>query len=343
MRDDTGGRPVRKTALLVVLIVAVGALAVVVVRQRGEIVDLKKAVEDATAIKQVASAKPPPASLPKDEQPESLTEAAPAKPASSPIPVAPPSPVTNNSGTAGGAVSNYFSSLAGMMKDPQVKEMIRIQQKMSLDKIYGALSKYLSLPPDKLDALKELLADRQMALTEAGMSMMSGSGDRKQAAEDAKTVRDDYDKKIQDLLGPQDFQAFQDYEKTVSERVQLQLFKDALPADAALTEQQEDDLITAMYEERKALPASSLINNKTPDPSQLTEERIAEALKEFEQLQQRYADRAAAILTPAQLEQFIKWQQQFSTMQAAGLKMAAQMFGNKSSSPPAAGNASPTP
>ncbi|MGA2138788.1 MAG: hypothetical protein ABSH14_08010 [Verrucomicrobiia bacterium] len=83
------------------------------------------------------------------------------------------------------------------------------------------------------------------------------------------------------------------------------------------------------------------MNNQNPDPSQLTEERVAELEKQMEQLQQRYADRAAAILTPAQLEQFTTWQKQWSSMQAAGLKMAAQMFGNKgASAPPAASKGS---
>jgi len=330
----------KRDALLVVLVVAVSTLAIVVVRQRSEIAELKKTAEEAAAAKQVASAKPRSVLPPKKELPEPMPEAAPAEPAATPVPAA---PVTNAPTGTGGAVSNYFSSLANMMKDPRMKEVIRIQQKMTLDKMYGSLSKYLNLPADKLDALKELLVNRQMAMTEAGMALMTGSGDRTQAAAEAKTVKADYDKKIQDFLGPEDYETFQDYEKTVSERVQIQMFKDALPADAALTDQQEDDLINAMYEERKTLPPSSLINSQSTDPSQLTEERVAEALKQWEELQQRYADRAAAILTPAQLDQFTKWQQQFSAMQVAGLKMAAAMFGNKGTQSSPSPSPGPTP
>lgn len=314
----------KKNLLLVVLLMAVAALAIAVARQNQQITQMKEELASAS----VEKAKTAPVPAPKKELSEPLPKASPVEP----VPTAPPSlvPAPNAPVSTGGAVSNYFSSLAGMMKDPQVKEMMRVQQKMALAKMYGSLSKYLDLPATKQDALKELLADRQMAMAEAGLSMMSGSeSERKRATEEVKALKADYDKKIQDLLGPQDYEVFQDYEKTVGERVQLQMFKDALPADAALTEQQEDDLITAMYEERKALPPSSLMNNQTPDPSQMTEERIAETLKQIEQLQQRYADRAAAILNPAQLEQFTKWQQQFSTMQAAGLKMAAQVFGKK--------------
>ena len=42
-----------------------------------------------------------------------------------------------------------------------------------------------------------------------------------------------------------------------------------------------------------------MMNNQTPDPSKFTEEGMAEALKQMEALQQRDAERAAAILTPA--------------------------------------------
>jgi hypothetical protein len=217
-----------------------------------------------------------------------------------------------------------------MMKNPQMKEMVRAQQKMMIDQMYGSLSKYLNLSPDQLDALKNLLSDRQMAMTDSGLAMMGGSdADRKQAMEDTKAIKADYDQKIKDLLGPQDYQTFQDYEKTAGERVQLQMFKGSLPTDAALTDQQENDLLNAMYEARKAVPASSLLNNKSSDPSQFSEESIAQAMKQMEQLQQAYADRAKGILTPTQYEQFTTWQQQLSAMQAASMKMAAQMFGNK--------------
>ncbi len=84
-----------------------------------------------------------------------------------------------------------------------------------------------------------------------------------------------------------------------------------------------------------------MMNNQTPDPSKFTEEGIANTLKQMQELQQRDAQRAASILTPAQLDQFTKFQDQMNGMQAAGLKMAAQMFGNKSAAPAPAAGTSP--
>ena len=219
-----------------------------------------------------------------------------------------------------------------MFKDPQMKEMIRAQQKMMLDQMYGGLYKTLGLSSTDEDALKKLLLDRQMALTDVGLAAMGGS-DTTPAEGDAKTVKASYDKQIQDFLGAQGYQLFQDYDQTVAERTEINLFKQSLSADTALTDQQESDLIAAMYANRKALPNSPLLNAQTGNPSQLTEDGMAEAMKVQEQLQKQNADSATAILNPAQMEQFTKFQQQMSAMQAAGMKMAAQMFGNKGASP----------
>lgn len=316
----------KKNIWIVLSFVAIVVLAAVAVRQSRQITQLQEQLESAAAEK----AKTPPVPAPEKEISEPPAQTQPVE-----TTLAPPTPELPTTQTSAGSTNNFFSGLAKMMKNPQMKEMVRAQQKVMLDRQYGSLSKYLNLPAERLDALKELLSDRQMAMVDAGMSMMSGSdSDRKQAVEESKAIKTDYDKKIQEFLGSQDYQVFQDYEKTVNERMSVQMFKDTLPVADVLTDQQEDNLIAVMYQERKDMPASSLMNNQNQDPSQLTEERIAELQKQMEQLQKKYADRAAGILNPSQLEQFTKWQQQWSTMQMAGLKMAAQMFGNKAGTPP---------
>lgn len=318
---------------IIALVVTVAVLGVVVIRQNQQIARTK---EQSPAAITVAKRRIPPRPVVRArETPEPQPETSPVQSVAAPTTGPAPAPAAQASA---GTSSNVFAGLATMMKDPQMKEMIRAQQKMMQDQMYGALFKGLNWPADKQVALKDLLLDRQMAMMNVGMTMMSGSeSDRKQAAEDNKTLTSDYDKKIEDLLGPQDYQVFKDYEKTVPERMQVGMFKGTLSGDTALTDQQEYDLIVAMSEERNNLPASSMMKSQNPDPSKFTEDGIAEALKQMEQLQQAYANRAAAILTPAQLEQFRKWQEQISAMQAAGLKMASQMFANKGAAqPPAA-------
>ena len=283
-----------------------------------------------------AVAKPvaPPPAVP--ETPKTQAETHPRKPGSAPAPAAQASLAPTN---------DFASGLANMMKNPEMKEMVRAQQKQSLDRMYGALYRQLGLPADELEALKELLLERQLKLVEMGMAAMSASeSERRQAAVKTNALKAEYDKKIEDLLGPQDYGVFNQYEQTTPERMQIQMFKDTLPADAALTERQEADLIAAMYEARRALPATSLLNTgRASDQSQLTEERIAETLKQLDQLRGRCIERAAAILTRPQFEKYVESQERWSAMQAAGLRMASQMFGGAPGQPAPANGQSSTP
>jgi DNA replication protein DnaD len=317
----------KQNVLLVALVAVVAALAVMVARQHSEIVELKQMAQ-AIPARPVAPTPPPAPAVAPEEPPAPAASAEPA-----------PAPALE-AGNTNNVGKNYMAVLASMMKNPGMKDMVRAQQKAMLARQYDSLLKYLSTrPPEQVETLKQLLEDRQMALVDSGLAMMGGSADeRKKAMEDAKTIKADYDKKIADLLGPQDYEVFKQYEATQGERMQVQMFKDSLSSDVALNAQQENDLILAMAEETKNLPASSLLKKgEKADPSQMTEENINEAMKQLNLLQQRYADRAKAILTPAQLEQFTKWQEQWKTMSAAGLKMAATMFGNKGAAPSSSG------
>jgi hypothetical protein len=232
-----------------------------------------------------------------------------------------------------------MGAVADMMKNPQMKEMIRAQQKVVVGQMYGGLARYLSLSPEMKERLDQLLLERQMALAEQGVAMMSGSAEeRRQAAEAAKTLKEEYDQSIRDLLGTQDYEVLQQYEQSLAEQTSVSMFKGTLSGDDALSEQQEADLVAALYQARQELPKDSLFNRQpqeAQDPSQLTQERVAEALKQMEVLQQRYAEQASSVLTPAQLERFRQWQQQMAAMQRAGLNMAAQMFGQDKGGAPA--------
>jgi len=213
--------------------------------------------------------------------------------------------------------NNLSSSVAAMLKDPQQREALRAQQKAVVDQMYGALS----VPADRLDAFKELLLDRQMAMAEPGLSAMSGTAaNRTQAMQTARAIKAEYDRKIQNLLGPQEYRVFQEYDKTVMERMLAQAFQNTLPADARLSATQEDALIFAMHDEATA--SRKLMENSLPSNSILTGDDLSKQLKLF---QQNTLKRASTILTPQQFNQFQMWQEQMAAVQTTALK---QMFGN---------------
>ncbi len=229
--------------------------------------------------------------------------------------------------------TNFMSALAGMMKNPYMKETMKAQQKVAVEQMYGDLLKSLNLTDEQKRQFHEMLVERQQFMAEAGITMMSGTPEEKKKAMDLmKDAKAGYEQVVHDLFGAETAEAFKQYEDRLPEHSSLAMFKSALPVADAMNAQQESDLVAALYQERKNVPADSLLNKQrgqAPDPAQMTEEKIAQTLQQMEQLQQRNLARAATILTPAQLEQFKQYQKQMANMQSMGLKMAAQMFGQQ--------------
>ena len=318
----------QKNLLIIVLAIAVAGLGVALVRTNQKLAERNAEMETL----KVAKPAPPPK---------------PVRVAAVPVMPVQPSgapeikPAATKSFQAGFG-TNFMSALAGMMKNPYMKETMKAQQKVAVDKMYGDLLKSLTnLTDEQKNQLHEMLVERQQFMAEAGMTMMTGTAEEKKKALDLmKEAKAGYEQVVRDLFGPETTEAFKQYEDHLPEHGSLAMFKGALPAADAMSAQQESDLIAALYQERKNMPADSLLNKggQPPDPTQFSEEQVTKTLQQMEQLQQRNLARAEAILTPTQLEQYKQYQKQMADMQTMGLKMAAQMFGQ-----PKAGAAAPAP
>ena len=323
-------------AVLIALVVFLGAVVAV---QNGQLAALKSLIADESVLtKRKLAALNEELARARQKQMKERAAARQVERAAPPAGLAKAAPSAPPSQQAGGLNTNFFGAIANMMKNPQMKEMMKVQQKLAVSQMYASLPRYLSLPAETKEKLQALLVERQLALAETGLAMMNGAEEeRKKAAEDSKTAKAEYDPAIKELLGDQDYEVFKLYEESVPEQTHVTMFKNSLTGDESLSEQQENDLVAAMYQARKDLPKDSLLNgqNQSADPSQLTQEHVAESLKQLELLQQKYAEGAATILNDAQLERFKQWQEQMAAMQRAGLSMAAQMFGQGKADAPA--------
>ena len=226
-----------------------------------------------------------------------------------------------------------MAGLAQMLKSPGMKDMIRAQQKGQQDVMYGSLFKCLQLSEEGMAKFKDLLLDRQMGLVDSSMDLMSGTAtpeEKKAAGEKIKELTAAYDAEIKALLGEDNYGLFKSYEDTQAERMQVTMFKGSLSEDVQMSDAQEDSLIRAMHEARSSFKSSVPgLDGKQEslDPSQFTPEGITRLLEESARLQEQYVAKAAAILTPAQLELFKANQKQQQAMQEMGMNMAAKMFG----------------
>ena len=307
-----------KNIMLVVLVLAVGGLSFALVRTNQKLAERDAEVAALKVVKPVPQPKP-------------------VRVAAAPVAAAQPGGAAERKPEVkafqAGFGTNFMSALAGMMKNPYMKETMKAQQKVAVDKMYSDLLKSLTnLTDEQRNQFHEMLVERQQFMAEAGMTMMTGSAEeKKKAVELMKDAKAGYEQVVNDLFGAETRDTFKQYEDRLPEHSSLAMFKSALPAADAMNAQQESDLIAALYQERKNMPADSLLNKggQPPDPTQFSEEHITKALQQMEQLQQRNLSRAESILTSPQLEQFKQYQKQMANMQTMGLKMAAQMFGQQ--------------
>lgn len=224
------------------------------------------------------------------------------------------------------------SPMAGyveMMKNPAMKDMIRSQQKIALDMSYGSLFSEMELPPDELNKFKELLVDKQMAFIDMSPGMMGpGSADEmKERSRTIKAITEEYNDKVRLAIGEQYYEMYREYKDTLPDRMQVNQFKQLLATSNPLDEEQEQDLINGMYEERTQFFSSVAGDEEQAlDPSRITEEDISKKIAQLAQLHENYVELARDILSESQLEQFTKSTEQMRAMQEMGIRISMQML-----------------
>jgi hypothetical protein len=245
---------------------------------------------------------------------------------------------TNQAQAATPTNAKPSNALAEMFKNPAMREMIKNQQKTALggmiDKNYAKLFSDLHLTPEQSSALKDMILNKQLAGADMGMSMMSDDMDatkRADLVQQIKTQNDTADAQIKSFLGDDNFAQLQTYEKSMGERTTVSGFADQFASGpSALTDDQQQQLIQAMSQERQNFKFTTDFSDKskfTGDmTSMFTEENMNTFFQESGQLNQQYLNQAQGILSPDQLAAFQKYLDNQQTMQKAGMQMAAKMF-----------------
>lgn len=234
-----------------------------------------------------------------------------------------------------------MKGMGEMFKKPEMKEFVKTQQKAvlggMLEKTYAPFFSQLGLTPEQSAALKDLIVNKSLAGADVGLSLMSGDTDptnRVQMFEQVKAEKNAADEQIKQMLGEDNFKQFQAYEKTMPDRMALNMFKDQQVAGAtALTPDQEAQLIQLMGEERQNFKFTTDFSDQnkmqTDLLANLTEDKINQFVQEQEQLHQRYITRAQSVLSADQAASWDKFLASQRQMQAMGLNMASKMFGSK--------------
>jgi hypothetical protein len=240
-------------------------------------------------------------------------------------------------GKGGGVFGKDMGKMLGsMMKDPAMREMLRDQQKAMIKMMYGGLFKELKMSPEEESRLKELLTDSQMANIEAAQGLFGDSKDSpEESGKRIAEAKKQTDAKVKEMLGDERYTQYEDYQKSIGERMQVDQLKMKLAGEnLPLADQQTSQLLQIMKEEKTVIPpVIPTDNTQLPTKELFTAENIDKQLQWMDDYNKRVQARAAGVLSPEQFKQYQDWQEQQAAMQKMGMNMARQMFGKEGNAP----------
>jgi hypothetical protein len=237
--------------------------------------------------------------------------------------------------------NNPMKGFAAMFKSPEMREMIKKQQKAAMGPViemtYGPLFKQLNLNADQATYLKELVGKKIMSAAELGMEFLSGDLDKEKRQELAKRMEEEtkaHEAQIKEFLGDANYAQFEYFEKTQLERQAVGQFKDQLAlTDQPLTVEQVDQLTRAWYAEREAFKWTTDYGDQKrigADPAEmLSEERLARFAEEQARFDAQFLGKARQFLTPEQLGEFEKFQASHSEFMLNSMKLGAKFLAPK--------------
>jgi hypothetical protein len=241
------------------------------------------------------------------------------------------------------AARNASGPGANPLQDPAMRKMMETQQLQGMDRkikqlVNADLQARLNLSPERSAELRSLLKRKQTPAVELLMGIMSGELDRDQAialGARMKQERTAADAEIRNLLGQDGYDYFDWHERSDSERGRVREYRSQFSdAGQPLTTEQEQQLGAAMYDERRKFKFSIDYDDPTAfDFSRIqeyfNEENMNRYFSEMEQLNQQTLARAQSILTPEQLPEFERLQQEHLERGKSTVRMTQSLFPTK--------------
>ena len=229
----------------------------------------------------------------------------------------------------------FGDAFAKILKDPEMLKMIRDQQRTMMDSLYSPLVKKMNLTPEEAAQFKDLLADNMMKGASKATSLFGGdsSTNRTELLNTLSAEQKSFDQQVREFLGESRYTEYKDYQQTVGERTQLNQFRmQTAGGENALTDQQTEQLLGFMKEEKRAVAAATglPLPGDNQDAAGLqamfSGEGTEKLLQSQETVNQQVYARARAVLSAEQLATFGKFQTNQLQMMRMGMNMARKFI-----------------
>ncbi|MDQ8198282.1 hypothetical protein QEH56_09000 [Pelagicoccus enzymogenes] len=244
-------------------------------------------------------------------------------------------PATPVEERAEGRIIRDFSKI---MDNPQANEMMQASQRATLEVMYKDLLDAFEFTPEERIHFMDLMMARQMFRVETSMKMMggaSGADEMKLLGQEMKEYDELVKSEVETFLNDdKDAGEFAFYEKTLAERMSLSGFKKSLQtAGRPIGSETERSLLQIMAEQKSAFDFSSDLAeepNYDLGPDRFSPENIENLESDMQSLHALIAEEAESLLDNEQLAALIQSLEAMREMQLSQLRMAANMFSQKS-------------
>lgn len=195
-----------------------------------------------------------------------------------------------------------------VFEDPELRMDMIERQMQRLDRGYADFFKLLNLPPEELDALKTLMAERGVLRMEAGLRASAATDEERKAlregfSDQVALLSDD----IVGLLGEEDAKKLSQYTKTLEYRGDVENFERSLSyTDSPLDERQAEGLVNAFASVDKDFEytvdlGESRGRGRGGNDIQLTKDVVDTYYQEREIYDAMLLEQASQVLNEAQL------------------------------------------
>jgi hypothetical protein len=236
----------------------------------------------------------------------------------------PPSPATQESKAAGSepAAQPVTVPFDAPTQSPAFQKMMRTQIRASARRQYADIGDELGLGKEKARKLVELLAEQQASM----FDLSNQSADAAGAIANFEQKQREHDQAIADLLGPVKAEEFEEYQRTLPVRMELQSLAQQLEDNGTpLSESQRKQLIEVILQEQGRVPMPAYADGM----DQAEQFKAANSWKD--DYDTRVAERASHILNAEQLGTYNDIQQMHKEMRdqfaASGMAVGVKVGG----------------
>lgn len=181
------------------------------------------------------------------------------------------------------------------------QKMMRSQLRAHNKRLYADLGPQLGLSKEDAARLIDMLTDQQVENTGLRRDPSLDLAERRRLQDEAS--REDQ-AELENFLGVSKAAALKDYQETIPARQEVEALARQLEgADAALSDAQQKQLVTAMAQERKLIPQPKMTETTLP-------EEYSKAYADWQSdYNARVTDQARTILNPEQMNAYADYQE----------------------------------